>query len=333
MAATVATPLERSLGRIAGVTEMTSTQLARLDARHAAVRPRRDIDGAARDVQAAINAARSLLPTGLPEQSDLPQGQPGRRADHDPRAHVGHDDAGADVRRRVDDPRAEALAGRRRRPGDASAAARCRRCASSSIRTALNKYGIGFEDVRTALASANANRPKGVGRGRRPALADLRQRPGEDGGRVPAADRRLPQRRAGAALRRRRGRRLGAGPAQRRLGQRQAVGAAHHQPPAERQHHRDGRPRHARCCRSCARRSRARSTSTSAMERTTTIRASLRDVERTLVIAIVLVILVVFLFLRNCARDADPERRGAGVADRHLRRHVPRSASRSTTFR
>ena len=59
------------------------------------------------------------------------------------------------------------------------------------------------------------------------------------------------------------------------------------------------------------------------MERTTTIRASLRDVERTLLISIALVILVVFLFLRNWRATLIPERGGAGVADRHLRRHVP----------
>ena len=41
----------------------------------------RNIDGAARDVQAAINAARADLPTSLAHQSDLSQGQPGRRAD------------------------------------------------------------------------------------------------------------------------------------------------------------------------------------------------------------------------------------------------------------
>ena len=65
----------------------------------------------------------------------------------------------------------------------------------------------------------------------------------------------------------------------------------------------------------------------------TTIRASLHDVERTLMIAICLVILVVFLFLRELARDADPERRRAGVADRHVRRHVSAAASASTICR
>ena len=48
----------------------------------------RDIDGAARDVQAAINAARADLPTQPAQQSDLPQGQPGRCADPDPGADL-----------------------------------------------------------------------------------------------------------------------------------------------------------------------------------------------------------------------------------------------------
>src|SRR5881394_648652 len=66
MAATVAAPLERSLGRIAAVSEMTS--LSSLGSTHITLQfdLSRDIDGAARDVQAAINAARALLPTGLP---------------------------------------------------------------------------------------------------------------------------------------------------------------------------------------------------------------------------------------------------------------------------
>src|SRR6187397_3540037 len=66
MAATVATPLERSLGRIAGVTEMTSNSSLGSSRVTLQFELSRDIDGAARDVQAALNAARSLLPTGLP---------------------------------------------------------------------------------------------------------------------------------------------------------------------------------------------------------------------------------------------------------------------------
>ena len=66
MAATVATPLERALGRIAGVTEMTSSSSLGSTNITLQFDLSRNIDGAARDVQAAINAARSLLPTGLP---------------------------------------------------------------------------------------------------------------------------------------------------------------------------------------------------------------------------------------------------------------------------
>src|SRR6478672_2384467 len=66
MAATVATPLERALGRIAGVTEITSSSSLGNSRITLQFDLNRDIDGAARDVQAAINAARSLLPTGLP---------------------------------------------------------------------------------------------------------------------------------------------------------------------------------------------------------------------------------------------------------------------------
>src|ERR1700751_3879465 len=65
MAATVATPLERALGRIAGITEMTSSSSTGPTRIPLQFDLSRDINGAARDVQAAINAARSLLPTSL----------------------------------------------------------------------------------------------------------------------------------------------------------------------------------------------------------------------------------------------------------------------------
>jgi len=66
MAATVATPLERSLGRIAGISEMTSSSSLGSTRITLQFELDRDIDGAARDVQAAINGARALLPTALP---------------------------------------------------------------------------------------------------------------------------------------------------------------------------------------------------------------------------------------------------------------------------
>ena len=66
MAATVATPLERALGSIAGVNEITSRSILGSTSITLQFDLSRDVDSAARDVQAAINAARSLLPTGMP---------------------------------------------------------------------------------------------------------------------------------------------------------------------------------------------------------------------------------------------------------------------------
>ena len=66
MAAAVATPLERALGSIAGVSEITSSSSLGSSRITLQFDLNRDIDGAARDVQAGLNAARSMLPTGMP---------------------------------------------------------------------------------------------------------------------------------------------------------------------------------------------------------------------------------------------------------------------------
>jgi len=66
MASSIATPLERQFGRIAGITEMTSSSFIGTTSITMQFDLNRNIDGAARDVQAAINAARSYLPQNLP---------------------------------------------------------------------------------------------------------------------------------------------------------------------------------------------------------------------------------------------------------------------------
>src|ERR1700735_2598921 len=66
MASSVATPLERQFGHIAGVTEMTSSGSLGSTSITIQFDLNRNIDGAARDVEAAINAARTYLPTNLP---------------------------------------------------------------------------------------------------------------------------------------------------------------------------------------------------------------------------------------------------------------------------
>ena len=67
MASSVATPLERQFGHIAGVSEMTSSSSLGSTSVTLQFDLSRDIDGAARDVQAAINAARTYLPANLPQ--------------------------------------------------------------------------------------------------------------------------------------------------------------------------------------------------------------------------------------------------------------------------
>lgn len=76
MASSVATPLERSLGRIAGVSEMTSTSSLGSTRIIMVFDYDRDINGAARDVQGAINAAQSLLPTGMPSRPTYRKANP-----------------------------------------------------------------------------------------------------------------------------------------------------------------------------------------------------------------------------------------------------------------
>ena len=132
MASSVATPLERQFGRIAGVTEMTSTSyLGSTTIVTLQFDLNRNIDAAARDVQAAINAARGQLPANLPNNPTYRKVNP---ADAPIMILALTSDTvrpPADVRRRLLDPAAEAGAGGRRRAGGRSAAARCRRCASS----------------------------------------------------------------------------------------------------------------------------------------------------------------------------------------------------------
>src|SRR5690606_27558826 len=76
MAATVATPLERALGRIAGVTEITSSSSLGSTRVTLQFDLSRDIDAAAREVQAAINAARSQLPSSLPNNPTYRKANP-----------------------------------------------------------------------------------------------------------------------------------------------------------------------------------------------------------------------------------------------------------------
>ena len=98
MASTVAEPLERRLATIAGVTELTSTSYVGAARIIVQFDVSRDINGAARDVEAAIQAARADLPTTLRGNPTYRKYQPGRFADHDPGADLGHAHHGAALR-------------------------------------------------------------------------------------------------------------------------------------------------------------------------------------------------------------------------------------------
>jgi multidrug efflux pump len=160
MATSVATPLERQFGRIAGVTEMTSTSF--LGASNIVLQfdLNRNIDGAARDVQAAINAARGYLPAALPTNPSYRKVNPADApiliiALTSPTKSRGqmYDVASSILQQKLAQVKGvgQVIVGGSSLP---------------SVRvelnpSALDKYGIALEDVRQVLATTNVNRPKG----------------------------------------------------------------------------------------------------------------------------------------------------------------------------
>jgi len=161
MASTVAMPLERSLGRIAGVTEMTSSSSLGSTRITLQFDLSRNINGAARDVQAAMDAARSLLPTGMPSNPTYRKVNP---ADA-PVLILSMTSDTLDQGQMYDSAStilAQALAqvdgvGEVDVGGSSLPAVRV-----ELNPTALNHYGIATAAVRTAIATTNANRPKGI---------------------------------------------------------------------------------------------------------------------------------------------------------------------------
>jgi len=160
MATTVATPLERSLGRIAGINEITSS--SSLGSTNVVLQfdLDRDIDGAARDVQAAIAASRVDLPSTLKSNptyrkvnpSDSPIMILALTSDTMSKGQM-YDIASTTLQQKLSQVNGigQVSVGGAALPG---------------VRVelnphTLNKYGISLEQVRTALSATNANRPKG----------------------------------------------------------------------------------------------------------------------------------------------------------------------------
>jgi len=161
MAATVATPLERALGAIAGVTEITSSSSLGSTRVTLQFDLSRDIDGAARDVQAAINAARGTLPTSLPNNPTYRKVNP---ADA-PIMIIGLTSPTM-TRGQLYDAASSILAQKLSQiegVGQVTVGGASLPAVRVELNpTALNKYGISLEDVRTTLSASNANRPLGT---------------------------------------------------------------------------------------------------------------------------------------------------------------------------
>src|ERR1700687_4290709 len=160
MTSSVPTPLERQFGRIAGVTQMTSTSQLGTAGITLQFDLDRDINAASRDVQAAINAAAGPLPAGLPSlpiyrrinPADSPIMDMALFSDTIPRSHL------YDLCDSVLGQKLSQIEG----VGQVSISGG----AKPAVRVALNPnalahYGIGLEEVRAALRTANANTPKG----------------------------------------------------------------------------------------------------------------------------------------------------------------------------
>ncbi|TAM50803.1 MAG: hypothetical protein EPN72_10400 [Nevskiaceae bacterium] len=161
MAATIATPLERHLGAIAGVSEMVSTSRAGSASVVLQFDPARDVNGAARDVQAAINAAATDLPSGLPTPPVYKKANPSdspililamtsRTMSVQDLYTVANNVIGQRIRQVAGVSDAEVQGG-----------------ANPSVRVAVNPaqlaaMNLTLDDVRQALANASAYAPKGA---------------------------------------------------------------------------------------------------------------------------------------------------------------------------
>src|SRR5450631_1880512 len=160
MASAVATPLERQFGRISGVNQMTSSSQLGSTSITLQFDLNRNIDAAARDVQASINAARSQLPANLPSNPSYRKANP---ADA-PILILALTSDTMTVPQMYD--AADSILAQKLAQVDGVGQVFVGGAAQPAVRaevnpTLLNKLGIGLDTVRTALNAANANRPKG----------------------------------------------------------------------------------------------------------------------------------------------------------------------------
>ncbi len=297
MASSVATPLERQFGRIAGITEMTSSSNLGTTSITLQFVLNRNIDGAARDVQAAINAARSYLPTNLPNNptyrkvnpSDAPIMIIALTSKIYNRGQM-YDAASTIVQQSLSQVQG---VGQVTVGGSSLPAVRV-----EVNPTQLNSYGLGLQDIAAVLRAQNSNLPKGqISNGS--TIADIL-----DNDQILRADYYKPLvvgYHKGAAIKL-----SDVADAVDSVENLRASGFTNGKPSVLLVIFRQpganiiDTVNHVRAALPALRASiPAGIDMTVTLDRTTTIRESVRDVELTLTISIALVILVVFLFLRN----------------------------------
>src|SRR5882757_5025711 len=297
VATTVASPLERHLGQIADVTEMTSSSAVGTTRITLQFGLNRDINGAARDVQAAINAARADLPTSLRSNPTYRKVNPADApililtltSDTVTRGDL-YDAASTVLAQKLSQVEGigEVVVG-----GGSLPAVRV-----DLIPQALYKYGIGLEDVRAALGGANAHSPKGgidVGEQRYQIYANDQANKADDYKPLIVAYRN------GAPIRL-----SDVGEVTDSVENLRNAGLANGKPAVLIILYRQPGANIISTVDLVKELMPQLRASVSpaidvglAVDRSTTIRTSLRDVERTLIIAVLLVIVVVFVFLRN----------------------------------
>ena len=160
MASSVATPLERQFGRIAGVNQMTSTSQLGSTSITLQFDLSRNIDAAARDVQASINAALGQLPANLPTRPNWRKVNPA-----DAPIMILSLTSESITKPRMYDVADSVLAQKLSQVpgiGQVFVGGGAKPAVRAEVNpTLLNKLGVGVEQVRAALGAANANRPKG----------------------------------------------------------------------------------------------------------------------------------------------------------------------------
>jgi multidrug efflux pump len=160
MASSVATPLEKQFSHIAGITSMSSKNSLGITSIRLTFDMSRDVDGAARDVEAAINAARSYLPSNLPANPTYRKIDSARApvlvlnlASKTAASGALYDTASSIIQQKI---------------SQISGVGQVTILGGSlpAVRVELNPqqlshYGLGFEDVASVISAQNANRPKG----------------------------------------------------------------------------------------------------------------------------------------------------------------------------